>query len=100
MQEPHIFCDVVAAADDIDKSLQTVAKVVRIACVLSLDSFATQYACSGCQVVFNVFSVVPDPFNYITFFGLRKHEEMNGKLVRITAYLFTDNCSFLFHFVS
>lgn len=25
--------------------------------------------------------VVPDPFNYITFFGLRKHEEMCGKPV-------------------
>jgi len=31
--------------------------------------------------VFAVFDAVPDPFNYITFFGLRKHEEMAGKLV-------------------
>jgi len=35
-----------------------------------------------------VFCVVPDPFNYITFFGLRKHEEMCNRLVCIVSYTF------------
>jgi len=37
---------------------------------------------------FLIFCVVSDPFNYVTFFGLRKHEELCGKLVCITSCCF------------
>jgi len=39
-----------------------------------------------------VFCVVPDPFSYITFFGLRKHEEMCNRLVCIVLYMYLVMC--------
>ena len=45
-------------------------------------------------VISVVFYVVSDPFNYITFFGLRKHEEMCGRLVCIVSDIFI--CNYLY----
>lgn len=41
---------------------------------------------------FSFFIPVHDPFEYISFYGLRKHEKMLGKLVRHYMVL-TDNYS-------
>lgn len=37
--------------------------------------------------MFFLFILVQDPFEYISFYGLRKHEKMLGKLVRYQIFL-------------